>query len=368
MEPFEIKNTLTDLDTRMKALRSALNIETLMAEVAEMEGLMGAADFWNDQEKAQGIIEELKKRKTVVEPLLDAEGMIADMAELFAMAEAEGDADTFAQIAEELTGVIAAVEALETRSLLSGKNDACNVFFSLHSGAGGNDACEWTEMLRRMYLRAFERRGWKIEELDLQPGDEAGLKGATYRVAGENVYGYLRSEIGVHRLVRISPFSGKRETSFAGVDVIPESESADITIDEKDLRIDTYRSGGKGGQHVNKTDSAVRITHLPTGVVVAVQNERSQHKNKALAFKLLAAKLSLLDDLKREKEMAALYSEKGEIAFGSQIRNYVLHPYTQVKDTRTGCERGDVQSVLDGEIDAFAEAYLRWSVERRKQA
>ena len=367
MEPSEINASLKAASVRLADLRGTLGIEKLSARAAELSARMEAPDFWNAPEAAQTVIEESKRLRATLEPYKQAEKAAADLSELSAMAEAENDADTFSQIESELPPLTAAIDTLENRALLCGKNDDKNVFFGLHSGAGGNDACEWTEMLRRMYLRYFERRGWKVEEVDLQPGDEAGLKNATYRVEGDYVYGYLRSEIGVHRLVRISPFSGKRETSFAGVDIMAEFESNDITIDEKDLRIDTYRSGGKGGQHVNKTDSAVRITHLPTGVVVAVQNERSQHKNKALAFKLLAAKLHQLDAIKREKELASLYSEKGEIAFGSQIRNYVLHPYTQAKDTRTGLEIGDVQSVLDGEIAAFSDAYLRWDVNRNKQ-
>ncbi|MFH0911828.1 MAG: peptide chain release factor-like protein, partial [Planctomycetota bacterium] len=245
-------------------------------------------------------------------------------------------------------------------------NDEKNAFFSVHAGAGGNDACECAETLLRMFLRHFERRGWKAEEMSAVPGEDAGLRNATFRVTGESVYGYLRSEIGVHRIVRMSPFSGKRETSFVAVDVVPESEDVAVDIQEKDLRVDTYRSSGAGGQHVNKTDSAVRLTHLPTGIVVAVQNERSQHKNRAMALKLLRAKLLRLEEAKREKELGALYGEKGEIAFGSQIRNYVFHPYTQVKDTRTGFETGNIQAVMDGNLEPFAEAYLRWDVARRR--
>jgi peptide chain release factor 2 len=249
-------------------------------------------------------------------------------------------------------------------ALLSRPHDREPCFFSIHTGAGGADACEWAEMLLRMYMRFFERRGWKVQELDFQPGDEAGIKGVELRVTGAFANGYLRGEIGVHRLVRISPFSGKRETSFAAIDVVPDyQEEINIVIDDKDLKIDTYRAGGKGGQHVNKTDSAVRITHLPSGIVVAVQNERSQHSNKDMALKILKSRLKQREEAARAAQVSAHNAGKSENAWGSQIRNYVMNPYQLVKDVRTGTETGDITKVLDGDLDNFIDAYLRWAVE-----
>jgi peptide chain release factor 2 len=246
--------------------------------------------------------------------------------------------------------------------MLSGEHDARNGLLAINAGAGGIEACDWASMLLRMYTRWAERSGYATELLDIQPNDEGGIKSANLAVRGEHAYGYLRSEIGVHRLVRISPFDAqkRRHTSFASVDVVPEfDEDGAIEILEKDLRVETYRSGGAGGQHVNKTESAVRLTHLPTGVVAACQNERSQHRNRAMALKMLRAKLYRIQEMERDAELRKLYGEKGEIAFGSQIRNYVLQPYQLVKDVRTGHETGNVQAVLDGDLDAFIFAFLR---------
>lgn len=366
VEASELRTVFTDLRERLDGLCRALDLEGAETRGTEIESAMSAPGFWDNQDTAQGLIEELKRVKAVSDPLAAARAGLTELEELFELAEAEDDAETRAEVAGEVEALVRTVDGLETRALLCGANDAKDAFFSLHAGAGGDDACECAELLSRMYLRFFERRSWKVEEIDWIDGENAGLRSATYRVSGDHVYGYLRSEMGVHRIVRMSPFSGKRETSFVGVDVVPEYEDADIEIDEGDLRIDTYRSSGKGGQHVNKTDSAVRITHLPTGVVVAVQNERSQHKNKAMGMKLLRAKLQRVEEAKREKEIAAMYSEKGEISFGSQIRNYVFQPYTMVKDGRTGFENGNIQDVMDGNLDGFVEAYLKWDVERRQ--
>ena len=251
---------------------------------------------------------------------------------------------------------------MEIMSFLSGKFDRSNLYFSVHAGAGGTESCDWANMLLRMYRRYFERRGWKDEVIDLQPGEEAGVKSATLHVTGEFAYGYMKGEKGVHRLVRISPFdsNARRHTSFVSVDVFPElDDDIEIEIDESQLRIDTYRSSGAGGQHVNTTDSAIRITHLPTGIVVCCQNERSQHKNRATAMKMLKAKLYEFEEEKRRNEADAIRGEKAENGWGSQIRSYVLQPYQMVKDLRTEVETSDTAGVLDGDIDEFIEAYLK---------
>jgi peptide chain release factor 2 len=250
---------------------------------------------------------------------------------------------------------------MEFARMLSGEHDACNAIFSINAGAGGTEAQDWAEMLLRMYLRFCEKRGWKTEITDYQPGDEAGVKGVTFTVEGDYSYGWLRAEMGIHRLVRISPFdsNARRHTSFVSVFVFPElPDDIDIVIDEKDLKVDTYRSSGAGGQHVNKTESAIRITHMPTGTVVACQNERSQHKNRATAMKQLKARLYELEVRKKEEEAASISGEKKEIGWGSQIRSYVLHPYRMVKDHRTSFETSNTDAVLDGDLDGFIEAYL----------
>ena len=249
--------------------------------------------------------------------------------------------------------------------MLSGKNDGRNAYLNIHAGAGGTESCDWTSMLLRMYSRWAERNKYSIEQIDLLPGEEAGIKSVTIFVKGSFAYGYLKSEVGVHRLVRISPFdsNSRRHTSFAAVDVIPELDTdIEIEVNEKDLKLDTYRSSGAGGQHVNKTSSAVRITHKPTGIIVQCQNDRSQHKNKAMALKMLKSKLYQLKEKEREKELANAYDEKGAIAWGHQIRSYVLQPYTMIKDLRTGEETPKTQSFLDGEIDDFITAYLKWKI------
>jgi peptide chain release factor 2 len=285
-----------------------------------------------------------------------------DEAQLYLEMAADGDADALAELQRQVEGVAKTMDALELQQLLGGEHDAGNCIIEIHPGAGGLEAQDWAEMLLRMYLRWCERRGFKTELVEHQPGDGAGIKSATFTVQGEYAYGYAKAESGVHRLVRISPFdaNARRQTSFASVLVIPElDDTIEIDIRDEDLRIDTYRSSGAGGQHVNKTDSAVRLTHLETGIVVACQNERSQHKNKATAMKILKAKLYELEQRKHEERVASLTKGKTDIGFGHQIRSYVIHPYRMVKDHRTDFEMGNTDAVLDGDLDGFVDAWLR---------
>lgn len=289
---------------------------------------------------------------------------IVDLSEL-ADDEDESDNELETEIAKDLQSFAQKLEKLEFRMMLNGKNDCCNAYLNIHAGAGGTESCDWTSMLLRMYSMWAEKNNYSMETIDLLPGDEAGIKRVTTLIKGRYTYGYLKSEIGVHRLVRISPFdsNSRRHTSFAAVDVVPEIDvEIDIEINEKDLKVDTYRSSGAGGQHVNKTSSAVRITHLPTGIVVQCQNDRSQHKNRSTALKMLKSKLYQLKEKELEKELANAYDEKGEIAWGHQIRSYVLQPYTMIKDLRTGEETPKTQAFLDGEIDDFLTSYLKWKI------
>lgn len=324
---------------------------------------MASPDFWLDQEKAQGAIAEMKTLKAVLEPL-EQIVTLADDVQVMADLAAE-DADAEQELPAALDALDAALGKFEFQQMLNGPDDASNAYLTVHAGAGGTESCDWTEMLLRMYLRWAERNGFREDIIEATAGEEAGLRRATIHVMGRHAFGYLKAEIGVHRLVRISPFDAnkRRHTSFASVDVTPElTDEGEIEISESDLRVDTYRAGGAGGQHVNKTDSAVRITHLPTGIVAQCQNDRSQHKNRRMAMKMLAAKLHALREAKRQAELSAAYDAKGEIAFGYQIRSYVLQPYQMVKDLRTNVETGNVDAVLDGDIDQFIAAYLRRNI------
>ena len=317
--------------------------------------------FW-DSPDSPLLLQERSILTKQRESLENLSSTYEDLVLLLEMAQEEEDISTLKEIKGELSRLEKEIRRAELQRLLSGKNDVNNAIVTIHSGAGGTEAQDWADMLLRMYLRWCERHCFKTRMLDLMPGEEAGIKSATFLVQGEFAYGYLKSEAGVHRLVRISPFdaSGRRHTSFASVFVVPElDESIEIEIDEKDLRVDTYRASGAGGQHVNKTSSAVRITHIPTGIVVQCQNERSQHKNKAIAMKILKARLYQLEKAKREEERQKLHDQKKEIGFGSQIRSYVMHPYQMVKDHRTNVETGNVNDVLDGNLDGFIEAYLQ---------
>ena len=324
---------------------------------------MEAPDFWNDAEVSQQKMKELKSYKDDVAVCAQLEEKLSDIETLIAMGDEENDVSLIPEIEEEIKEYEEAFEKIRIKTLLSGEYDKDNAIVSLHAGAGGTESCDWASMLYRMYTRWASDKGFAIEVLDSLDGDEAGIKSITFQVNGENAYGYLKSEKGVHRLVRISPFNaaGKRQTSFASCDVIPEiEEDLEVDINEDDLRIDTYRSSGAGGQHINKTSSAVRITHIPTGIVVQCQNERSQHMNKDKAMQMLKSKLYLI---KKQENLDKISDIRGEIlenGFGSQIRSYVMQPYTMVKDHRTGEESGNVAAVLDGELDGFMNAYLKW--------
>ncbi len=328
-------------------------------ELEKLEAQIGAADFWNDQANAQKVVQTRSRIEKAINHQQAFETGVSDAEVLFEFAV--GDEASKVELENLITKLESQVSDAETQSLLSGETDVNNAICSIQSGAGGTDAQDWAQMLLRMYLRWAEKRGFKAEILDEQSGSEAGLKSATFRVEGEYAYGLLSSEAGVHRLVRISPFNsgGSRETSFASLFVSPEiDENIEVNIEDKDLRIDTYRSSGAGGQHVNVTDSAVRITHMPSGIVVTCQNQRSQIQNRAVAMQVLRSKLYELELEKRLSDSAELEATKQDISFGSQIRNYTLQPYRLIKDTRTKYERSDVETVLNGDIDDFIKEFL----------
>ena len=318
-------------------------------------------DFWNDHDKASSVLKEKNNLMATVDAWYSQQRSIIDVQVLYDMAREENDEDALQDVAEELEKLSNSVRQTELKMMLGSEQDPMNAIMSIHAGAGGTEAQDWAEMLLRMYLRWTEKRGFKTTIIDYLPGDEAGIKSVSFIIEGEYAYGYAKAEIGIHRLVRISPFDAgaRRHTSFASVFVYPEvDDEIVVEIDEKDLRIDTYRSTGAGGQHVNKTDSAVRITHLPTGIVVQCQNERSQHKNKAMAMKYLRSRLYELKIKEQNEKLSEINKTKKDIAWGSQIRSYVLQPYKMVKDHRTNIEIGNVSRVLDGDIDDLIEAYL----------
>ncbi len=328
--------------------------------IAELDRLQAQPDFWKDTDRAQAVRKERGGLAAVVEAWCEEAAALDDARVFLELAE-EGDEEAAAELAAKVGETEVGVAEIELKRVLGGEHDSGNGIITLHPGAGGTEAQDWAEMLLRMYLRWCERRGFRTQVVDLQPGEGAGIKSATVMVEGPYAYGYLKAEAGIHRLVRISPFdaNARRHTSFASVFVYPEiADDIEVEIRDEDLRVDTYRSSGAGGQHVNKTDSAVRITHLPTGIVVCCQNERSQHKNKSRGMKVLRARLYELEREKQEAKVAELTKGKKEIGFGSQIRSYVLHPYRLVKDHRTGVEVGNADGVLDGAIDGFIEAYL----------
>lgn len=347
------------------SLRTIFDVAGKRLELDRLEAESAAPEFWNDNQRAQEHLRRLNAVKRVVEPWEAVDGEVGDFLEMAELAREAGDAGLAEEIAAQVEVIRARVEELEFESMLSDEADVSDCFLQVHSGAGGTESCDWAGMLFRMYSRWAERRGFGVELIDMQEGDEAGISRATLLIRGEFAFGFLKGESGVHRLVRISPFDSnkRRHTSFASVHVYPDVDnSIEVEINEGDLRIDTYRSGGAGGQHVNVTDSAVRITHLPTGIVVQCQNERSQLKNKNSAMKVLRGRLYQHYRELRDAEAQAKAGEKKEIGWGSQIRSYVFQPYQLVKDLRSGVETSSVDDVMDGDLDLFIEGFLRWGM------
>ncbi len=359
----QLKQELASYRDPLQELRDSLDISNKEKRIEELEREMEAPDFWNDAALAQEKTKRLKSLKDDVATCGALFSQYDDIETLIEMGYEEEDEELAAEARAEFEDFLGKLDAIRIKTLLSGEYDKCNAILKLNAGAGGTESCDWASMLYRMYTRWAEKKGFTVEELDFLDGDEAGIKSVTFQVNGENAYGYLKSEKGVHRLVRISPFNaqGKRQTSFVSLDVMPDiEEDVDVEIKEEDLRIDTYRSSGAGGQHINKTSSAIRITHQPTGIVVQCQNERSQHQNKEKAMQMLKAKLFLLKQEANAEKLSDIRGEVTEIGWGNQIRSYVMQPYTMVKDTRTGAETGNVDAVMDGDIDLFINAYLKW--------
>jgi len=365
LEAEEVRQKIADLDRRAAEMADYIKIAERRSKLAELEAAQASADFWNNQSKAREVIAATNAERAYIVPydaLLKSAEDARVMLELAEMEEGAAQQSAFKDALAECAKADGFFGKLRLQSLLGGKFDQCNVFVKLHAGQGGTEACDWVAMLYRMYQRYAESQGWKVEEYDIQPGEEAGYKDVYFRVEGPYAFGMLKAERGIHRLVRISPFDAnkRRQTSFASMETVAEiNEDIDVEIKDEDLRIDTYRSGGAGGQHVNKTDSAVRLTHLPTGIVVACQKERSQHMNKEKAMNMLRAQLYEYYEDQKKAEMDRFYGAKSENGWGSQIRSYVFCPYTMVKDLRTEYETSDVDGVMDGHLQPFVEAWLQ---------
>ena len=360
----DIKPRLGELQEKLDQMEQSLEVPAKEEKIAELEYKMGEPTFWDDAEEAQKINQELNDVKISVDKYKNLKTKFEDAQTLWEMAVEDEDESLEDEINGDLDNVAEGLENLQLEVLLSGPYDANNAILTLHAGAGGTEAQDWTQMLLRMYGRWAERHGFTVETADLLPGDEAGVKSATLFIKGHNAYGFLKSEKGIHRLVRISPFdaNARRHTSFAACDIMPEIDDAvEVDINMADVRVDTYRASGAGGQHINKTSSAVRMTHEPTGIVVQCQNERSQLQNREQCLKMLRAKLFELEQEKKEKELAKLEGDQQKIEWGSQIRSYVFQPYTMVKDHRTNYETGNVQAVMDGDLDGFINEYLKLS-------
>ena len=361
----QMKVELQNLQGTLKEVTASLDLENKNKKIEELSREMEEPTFWDNAEKANAKTKELKNLQDLVEQMKHLNQQYGDMLDLIDMSNEEGtdDNEMAAEIRSDLNEFETTLEDIRISNLLNGEYDRCGAILKLSAGAGGTESCDWCSMLYRMYTRWAERKGFTVDVLDLLDGDEAGIKSATFQINGLNAYGYLKSEKGVHRLVRISPFNaqGKRQTSFVSLDVMPDiEEDLDVVVNPDEIRVDTYRSSGAGGQHINKTSSAIRITHIPTGVVVTCQNERSQFQNKDKAMQMLKAKLFMLKQEENAAKLAGIRGEIKDIAWGSQIRSYVLQPYTMVNDTRTGEKSSNADGVLDGELDPFINAYLKW--------
>lgn len=360
----EIKNKIKDMRAEMTRAYESINPQKLKERIAELEAVQNADGFWDDAENAKKVSKEISQLQSKIEKFERMLAKIDDTLDMVDIVELEASEEEDASLVASVNELASQVESLSLATLLSGKYDSLNAILTLHAGAGGTEAQDWCSMLYRMYTRYVERAGWACTELDYLAGDEAGVKSVTFRVEGDNAYGYLKAEKGVHRLVRISPFdaNARRHTSFASLEVMPEIiDTSEIEIRPEDLKVDTYRSSGAGGQHVNKTESAIRITHIPTGIIVACQNERSQIQNREVAMQMLRSKLIEKREREREEEAAAISGQLKKIEWGSQIRSYVFCPYTMVKDHRTNYETGNVQAVMDGDIEGFINEYLKLS-------
>ena len=366
----QFKYTLSTYEKPLQEVRESLNLDAKIRRIDELDKTMEEPSFWEDAELSTRLVKEAKHLKDTVAEFNRLQNQYEEIGLMIEMGYEENDPAIVPEIQKMVDEFSDELEALRLRTLLTGEYDGNNAIMRLNAGAGGTESCDWCSILYRMYCRWAESKGFSVEMLDYLAGEEAGIKSVTLQISGENAFGYLKSERGVHRLVRISPFNanGKRQTSFVSCDVMPDiEEDLDVEINPDDLRIDTYRSSGAGGQHINKTSSAVRITHIPTGIVVQCQNERSQFQNKDRAMQMLKAKLYMLKQQENAEKISDLRGDVKEIAWGSQIRSYVLQPYTLIKDHRTGFESGNVTSVLDGSIDGFISAYLKWESLGRPQ-
>ena len=363
LELDELKAQLKTYEEPLAQMRSSLDLDSKEKRVEELERSMAEPSFWENPEAASKMQKELGSLKNGMEAFSKLENLYEETLMLIDMANEDDDESVLPDVQNDMQEFMETFESMRIQTLLSGPYDRNDAIVTLHSGAGGTEACDWCGMLYRMYSRWIDKQGFSMEVLDLLDGDEAGIKSVTFQVNGENAYGYLKSEMGIHRLVRISPFNaaGKRQTSFVSCDVMPDiEEDVDIEVRDEDIRIDTYRSSGAGGQHINKTSSAIRITHFPTGIVVTCQNERSQFQNKDKAMQMLKARLLMLKMEENKEKAADIRGEVKEIGWGSQIRSYVFQPYTMVKDLRTCWETGNVQAVMDGDLTPFIDAYLKW--------
>nr|WP_314375902.1 peptide chain release factor 2 [uncultured Granulicatella sp.] len=369
MEISEIRNALEAMNEQIISYRRSLDLDRLEEDIAAYEQEMSEPSFWDNSEKANQVIQKNNELKSIYDTFHKMELAHEETSLLFEMYKEEPDEEVHAEIVEAIQSLEKDLQQYELSMLLNGPHDKNSAILEIHPGAGGTESQDWGSMLLRMYMRWAEKHGYRVETVDYQDGDEAGIKSVTLSIEGLNAYGYLRSEKGVHRLVRISPFdaAGKRHTSFCSVDVVPQMDGdIDIEINPDDLKVDVYRASGAGGQHINKTSSAVRITHIPTGIVTQSQAQRSQFKNRDQAMAMLKAKLFQLEEEKKAAELAAIRGEQKDIAWGSQIRNYVFHPYSMVKDLRSGYETGNIGAVMDGDLDPFMDAYLKWTLEGTK--